>query len=352
MISSNRRPTRHLLMPIFALALAACGGGGRDDGSSNPQQAQTAPFDQVDWGTEAFSIHMLAVAGGWNSNKGDTGNSVLSSTFGLSIYHSGQDANDLSSIGLVRTTGGMEATWTPDIGAPIFTSKDGAAWEAEGVYHPSVLRRGADILMYYTGKDAKGVFRIGRARSTDGIQFKRDSSVPSVELGAPGAWDSGGVDQPSVIHDGHRFVMLYRGWSSNPGFTDTHSQIGLATSDDGSAWTKSSSNPILRWGSVDAWDEHGLLAPRLWLENGVYHVNFSAKSNGVTTRSASSIGHATATSLSAWTKSPRNPILSSANTHWHELEWATPYREGNCLYILTTAWVETGSTVVWRNCTP
>ena len=176
--------------------------------------------------------------------------------------------------------------------------------------------------------------------------------MPSIDLGAPGTWDSGGVDQPSVIHDGQRFVMLYRGWSDDPRFTDTHSQIGLATSSDGIVWTKSSANPVLRWGATDSWDEHGLLAPRLWLEDGVYHVNFSAKSNGITSRSASSIGHATATVLTEWTKSSRNPILLSGNTRWHELEWATAYRENGCWYLLTTAWVEKGSTVIWKNCMP
>lgn len=320
MIRWTLRLARRIAVSVPALVLSACGGGGDGDGGA---ASWLTAFDQLDWGTEAFAVHELAIDGGWNENKGATGHSVLSMPPGLFIYHSGQDANDVSAIGLVRTSGGIETTWTPDTGSPIFSARDGAAWESAGVYHPSVLRRGSDILMYYTGKDPIGVFRIGRVRTSDGVHFKRESMTPALDLGAPGTWDSGGVDQPSVIHDGRRFVMLYRGWSDDEDFTDTHSQIGLATSDDGIIWTKSPANPVLGWGGVDAWDEHGLLAPRLWLENGVYHVNFSAKSNGITSRSASSIGHATAASLTTWTKSARNPILLSGNTRWHELEWAT-----------------------------
>ncbi len=61
------------------------------------------------------------------------------------------------------------------------------------------------------------------------------------------------------------------------------------------SWTKYPSNPILRYGSPRAWDEYGLLAPRLWCSKGIYHMNYRGKPNNTT--KLSSIGHATATSL-------------------------------------------------------
>lgn len=145
------------------------------------------------------------------------------------------------------------------------------------MYHPSVDVVGSQWLMYYTGESEAGRAAIGLATSRDGCTWVKHPSNPVLEPGPAGAWDSGGVHQPPVLHEAWRFVMAYAGWSA--GTPLIHGRIGIATSSDGLTWLRLPRNPVLDYGLRGAWDEYGLLAPRMWYQDGVYHMNYSGKPN-------------------------------------------------------------------------
>jgi predicted GH43/DUF377 family glycosyl hydrolase len=187
-----------------------------------------------------------------------------------------------------------------------------------------------------------------------GLQFNRPLPESVLQVGSAGEWDAAGVDHPSVFFGKKQqvYVMAYRGWAGGEGYTDTHSQIGLATSQDGINWIKNMNNPILAFGPIDSWDEHGLLAPRLWAIGDIYRINYSGKSNGITSKSASSISLATSTDLVKWIKSNRNPFIYAGDTVWTELEWGTPIWNKDCWSLLTTAWTEQGKTILFEGICP
>jgi len=307
---------------------------------------RSSAFDEMTWIESQMSpILIPGPTGSWNELKADTGNSLLFKDDKWWLYHSGQNGSATNLIGLHISNGSfLEGPWNDLPNNPILWQGNLGDWDEAGVAHPSVIERNGEILMYYSGFGMAGE-RIGLAKSNDGKSFVKYSGNPVISPGVLGEWDSGGVDQPSIIYDGKQYVMAYRGWATGTGFTDTHSQIGIATSHDGLNWIKNPANPILRFGPPDSWDEHGLLAPRLWYETGKYYLNYSGKSNS--SKSASSIGHATATTLTNWVKSSKNPIIFSGSTRWEELEWGTNTRISDHWYMLTTAWADGGRTVLW-----
>ena len=323
---------------LFAL-LPSCG--------NDPEHPHSPlAFENVHWMESGISpILAPGMQGVWNELKADTGDSLILRNGRWWLFHSGQDIFVVNLIGLHISAGlSLEGPWIDFHDNPILAQGNPGEWYEKGVAHPSVLERDGLILMYYSGFNLAGE-QIGLATSADGVSFARSSANPVITVGSLGEWDSAGVDHPSVIYDGTQYVMAYRGWASEAGFTDIHSQIGIATSVDGLVWTKNQANPVLRFGPLGTWDEHGLLAPRLWYEEDKYFMNYSGKS--VLANLASSIGHATAKSPDQWTKSPKNPIVNAGNTRWTELEWGTNVKLGDTWFMLTTAWVEGGSVVLW-----
>lgn len=329
-----------MLWFVVGLCLSCC------DGSESGRTISTA-FDEVRW-TESNASPLLVPGppGAWNETKADTGDSLLFREDHWLLFHSGQDISAINSIGLHVSVGlALEGPWADFLNAPVLRGGGPGQWDEFGVAHPSVLDINGSTLMFHTGFGSAGE-QIGLAVSADGTSFVKHAASPILVPGPSGEWDSAGVDHPSVIYDGSRYVMAYRGWAAESGFTDIHSQIGIATSEDGLIWTKSLANPVLRFAPPGAWDDYGLLAPRLWYESGTYFMNYSGKTAS-DPNLLSSIGHATAKDLDRWVKSSKNPIIYSGNTRWTEIEWGTNVRLANTWYMFTPAWFETGRTVLW-----
>ena len=121
---------------------------------------------------------------------------------------------------------------------------------------PQVVKHSAeDWRMYYHGaglEDKK--FRIGLARSRDGLTWKREGVI--VSPGADGAFDEGGCSRRHVFPDGDGYTMIYEG-SSAMGHA-----FGLAKSVDGIVWKKAGDGPIFAPSpEADAFDARAVSAP-------------------------------------------------------------------------------------------
>lgn len=312
---------------------------------SGRKRSRSADIGLLEWSESRDSPVILpGPAGAWNETKADTGGTIMMMDGRWWYWHSG-DKVGVQSIGLHISDGSTVAVFTSANESPVLQKGAAGAWDDTGVYHPSVLYDNGKMTMWYGGFNAATPvdYRIGRATSQNGRTWTKDTN-PVLSPGGAGAWDEGGVGHPSVIWDGTQYVMAYRGWAA--GAPDTTSRIGIATSLDGITWTKHANNPVLTYGPAGAWDEHGLLAPRMWRDGGTYYMNYSGKYNDV--NKYSSVGHATATDIGAWTKDANNPLLDEKLTPYLELEWGNPIKINGIWFLFCPAFFDAGKTTLWR----
>ncbi len=109
------------------------------------------------------------------------------------------------------------------------------------------------------------------ASSSDGIQWTKYNdpatteapyveSDPVFQPGETGSWDAYQVHQPRVLETPQGWVMFYRGTKDKNGNTMA---LGLATSDDGIHWDRSTLNPIFVPNDISG-------AAYFWFHNAVF----------------------------------------------------------------------------------
>jgi predicted GH43/DUF377 family glycosyl hydrolase len=167
------------------------------------------------------------------------------------------------------------------------TSSDAVTWDevanpslaglSDGFGNPgalptSVLRDGDSWVMYFTAAletepEAWDIWR-ATAPGPDGPWTRLGQ--PVLRRGPAGAWDSGGLDFPTVIRTADGYLLLYSG--SQPAHQD--GAIGLATSEDGLDWQKhddptttdtlaAESDPVIAPGLCGGFDAHAVHQPRV-----------------------------------------------------------------------------------------
>src|SRR4030067_1517480 len=102
-----------------------------------------------------------------------------------------------------------------------------------------------------------------------------------------------------VVKEGSNW---YGGYAGHGG--DGAWKVGYATSDDGIAWTKYGSNPVME-GTAATWDSAMVIPGRVWKEGSTYYMLYWGGSNtGDST--TWEIGLATSTDRITWTKEATN----------------------------------------------
>jgi hypothetical protein len=153
-------------------------------------------------------------------------------------------------IGYATSPNGIN--WTKDDAHnPVLSP--GAGWESGGVAYPSVIKVTGGYWMFYSGEVSGDVTRTGRAFSTDGINWQKDTvNNPVLHPGDPGAWDQDNyLARVIVMNDS--LYMCYTA-QSVPGNNST-TAIGFAKSADmGITWVKDAENPIITQGTYGSWD--------------------------------------------------------------------------------------------------
>lgn len=116
--------------------------------------------------------------------------------------------------------------------------------------YPDIIRRGDTYYMLYMGASTNIVdipfpawnMQIGLATSKDLLHWTKYGANPVFPKGQPGAWDSRGVWDHSVIYHEGKYYMTYGGNDVMEG----QGSIGLATSPDLIHWERHPDNPIVR----------------------------------------------------------------------------------------------------------
>ncbi len=144
----------------------------------------------------------------------------------------------------------------------------------------------------------------------DGDGFTAAGNITATVQGTIVEFDGSGfdatrVESPTVVKVGNAYKMLYGGLP----FANNY-QIGLATSADGTAWTKSSSDPVISNGASQSWASFREIPVSLMYEDGTYKLWFYGDNRNLNTNSgyATGFGYATSADGVTWSFSADNPI--------------------------------------------
>ncbi len=233
----------------------------------------------------------------WDSG-GVLAPAVLAEGTGFQMWYAAT-GTAVANMAIGRATSSNGSAWVRYANNPVLVSGAPGAWDSAGVEDPAVVKKDGVYHLWYTGHDAAGGRRVGHATSPDGMVWTKDPANPVLQPGPEGAWDVKGVRPGTVLFIGGEYRMWYMG--SNVAGT---AGIGLATSANGVNWTKHSSNPVL---SVQGtgWESQGVYRPAVVFDGTTYRMWYT----GVGGDGLPRIGMATSSDGVQWTRAAGNPVL-------------------------------------------
>jgi predicted GH43/DUF377 family glycosyl hydrolase len=145
----------------------------------------------------------------------------------------------------------------------LFPGPEGS-WDEFAVLAPSVINTDTGYEMFYAGR-TRDTAMIGRAVSPDGISWTKfddptttdalfAQSDPVLRPGDPregNVWDQRNVMQPRVVLTDDGYVMLYTATNTVTDPVLITQKYGIAVSDDGLTWRRSSGE-VIKPSTIDA----------------------------------------------------------------------------------------------------
>jgi len=268
----------------LAAALTFCGCGKYRDFTLPSQRG--GPSVTWRWRARAEPVMSRGVRGEWDAV--DVLNpSIIRQGEAYYNFFSGYDGKTWHT-GLAVSGDGF--TWRKE---GKILSPDPVTWEGSAIAaNGSAIADESGILYYYQAGDT--TVQIGLARSRNGHQWVRNGP-PVLAVGPWGSWDEHGVADPDVIRAGRGYYMFYLGMDRA-----RRQRLGVAASDDGVAWYKLRSNPILELGEYGAFDANGLGEPAVWASRGYYWMLYTGRDQNEVRR----LGLARSRDGARWEKLP------------------------------------------------
>lgn len=124
-------------------------------------------------------------------------------------------------------------------------SSSANSWNSEATSSPSVLIENDQFKMWYSGRDGKGIWRIGYASSLNGLDWTQHGTNPILQ--STESWESAGKHlpgtvSPSVVKYKNKYIILYSTGEQAP-----FNNIAIGISNDGVSWSKYSfHNPLIQ----------------------------------------------------------------------------------------------------------
>ncbi|MBT4991946.1 MAG: T9SS type A sorting domain-containing protein, partial [Candidatus Marinimicrobia bacterium] len=141
-----------------------------------------------------------------------------------SVFHAWYtgESSGVYAIGYATSTDGI--VWDK-LADPVFESS-ASGWDSRMYYASSVVWNGEQYQMWYCAKENTEPARIGRAYSSDGINWIRASTgSPDIGYGEPGSWNAAASFYPAVLLDQGRYKVWFNGVPS----VDSTFRIGYAS---------------------------------------------------------------------------------------------------------------------------
>ncbi len=120
-----------------------------------------------------------------------------------------------------------------------------SGWDSYLIGSPSVIKSGSSYNMYYEGLDTTDNLHAIGLATSTDGSNWTKQTDPVLQATA-GAWDSTEVRYPAVVQNGSNYLMIYQG-------TGSASELGLATSTDGVNWTKNAGAVVTSYGVHSAY---------------------------------------------------------------------------------------------------
>jgi predicted GH43/DUF377 family glycosyl hydrolase len=205
--------------------------------------------------------------------------------------------------------GETAAGWKKNPLNPVLGAGLGTCFDA------AVMVRESGIAMFFSWRPNRSIALVS---GDDGIHWSR----PVIVLGPDPStgWEEE-VNRPSVLRIGDQYFMWYTGQ------TPSSSCIGLAVSDDGNTWRRSSNEPVMK--PTEAWEQQAVMCPSvLWDESeSIFKMWYSAGDQ----HEPNAIGYATSRDGIDWSRHDSNPIFRpSPDYAWeqHKVAGCSVVRDG------------------------
>lgn len=174
---------------------------------------------------------------------------------------------------------------------PIIVPNTSSVYEdRDNIYAPDVHYENGVYRMWYGGQGQGNHDRILYATSVNGVNWSKKGLA--LNVGA-----STHVNDPSVVKVGGQYYMYY---TDNIGGAPPGDTIHLATSVDGTSWTKK--GQVLYRGVIGQWDSLFVSRPSVIYEDGLFKMWYDS------CPLACQIGYATSVDGFSWTKYSGNPL--------------------------------------------
>lgn len=280
--------------------------------SAQPEVLQKEPLINETWEDFTFNPVLSSTNSSWDK-YGPHQCKILRDEGDYHMWFGNLILGAVNYIGYAYSNDGI--TWTRPVNHPVMSPGPIGSWDAGAVISGPVLRERNIFKMYYNGwKDQNGLWQVGYATSSDGINWQKKPE--------PILWGNGNdarIIPADIIRHGNTYYLYY-----HYGLTNTNSpnyKIGVAISSDGINFTKYSGNPIVQ--KSETWERLGVTYPSIIKDKGMYYMYYSNDSESI----INALGIAYSKDGLSWTKANNNPFFSDTHSSitWKPDKVVYPY---------------------------